>query len=146
MSVIDGGYTIFARRPNYSRKLLGLAKDYVGSTTHLDLIDDILANRPVNPIRYSSFMPEKLVIMDKSKQRVAREYPEEEKETPAIGQQPESFTETETKKGHCIRCNTEIPFNTLVPLCESCYSLWASIATAFMKRSTVTVVVKRKRK
>ena len=132
MSVIDGGYTIFARRPNYSRKLLGLAKDYVGSTTHLDLIDDILANRPVNPIRYSSFMPENYVNMDKSKQRVAREYPEEEeKETLAIGQQPESFIETETKKGHCIRCNTEIPFNTLVPLCESCYSLWAKYSNRF---------------
>lgn len=132
MSVIDGGYTIFAKRPNYSKKFLGLAKDYVGSTTHLDLIDDILANRPVNPIRYSSFMPENYVNMDKSKQRVARKYPEEEgKETPAIIQQPESFTEAETKKGHCIRCNTEIPFNTLVPLCESCYSLWAKYSNRF---------------
>ena len=42
MSVLDSGYTIFAKRPNYNKKFLGLAKDYVGSTVHLDLVDDIL--------------------------------------------------------------------------------------------------------
>ena len=41
MSVLDSGYTIFAKRPNYNKKFLGLAKDYVGSTVHLDLVDDI---------------------------------------------------------------------------------------------------------
>ena len=58
MSVLDSGYTIFAKRPNYNKKFLGLAKDYVGSTVHLDLVDDVLSNREVKPIRYSSFVPE----------------------------------------------------------------------------------------
>lgn len=58
MSVLDSGYTIFAKRPNYNKKFLGLAKDYAGSTVHLDLVDDVLSNREVKPIRYSSFVPE----------------------------------------------------------------------------------------
>lgn len=27
-------------------------------------------------------------------------------------------------KGHCIRCNTQIELNPLVPYCKDCYSIW----------------------
>ena len=121
MSVLDSGYTIFAKRPNYNKKFLGLAKDYVGSTVHLDLVDNMLANREVKPIRYSSFVPENYVNAEK-RQRTERELAPEkvvQKEAP------------QEKKGHCIRCNTEIPLNPLMPLCDSCYPIWAKFGNRF---------------
>ena len=125
MSVLDSGYTIFAKRPNYNKKFLGLAKDYVGSTVHLDLVDNMLANREVKPIRYSSFVPENYVNAEK-RQRTERE--------PA----PEKVVQKEApqeKKGHCIRCNTEIPLNPLMPLCDSCYSIWAKFGNRFYEEN-----------
>ena len=121
MSVLDSGYTIFAKRPNYNKKFLGLAKDYVGSTVHLDLVDNMLANREVKPIRYSSFVPENYVNAEK-RQRTERE--------PA----PEKVVQKEApqeKKGHCIRCNTEIQINPLTPLCDSCCPIWAKFGNRF---------------
>ena len=125
MSVLDSGYTIFAKRPNYNKKFLGLAKDYVGSTVHLDLVDNMLANREVKPIRYSSFVPENYVNAEK-RQRTERE--------PA----PEKIVQEEApqeKKGHCIRCNTEIPLNPLMPLCDSCYPIWAKFGNRFYEEN-----------
>ena len=125
MSVLDSGYTIFAKRPNYSKKFLGLAKDYVGSTVHLDLVDNMLANREVKPIRYSSFVPENYVNAEK-RQRTERE--------PA----PEKIVQEEApqeKKGHCIRCNTEIPLNPQMPLCDSCYPIWAKFGNRFYEEN-----------
>ena len=125
MSVLDSGYTIFAKRPNYNKKFLGLAKDYVGSTVHLDLVDNMLVNREVKPIRYSSFVPENYVNAEK-RQRTERE--------PA----PEKVVQKEApqeKKGHCIRCNTEIPLNPLMPLCDSCYPIWAKFGNRFYEEN-----------
>ena len=125
MSVLDSGYTIFAKRPNYNKKFLGLAKDYVGSTVHLDLVDNMLANREGKPIRYSSFVPENYVNAEK-RQRTERE--------PA----PEKVVQKEApqeKKGHCIRCNTEIPLNPLMPLCDSCYPIWAKFGNRFYEEN-----------
>lgn len=137
MSVLDSGYTIFAKRPNYNKKFLGLAKDYVGSTVHLDLVDDILSNREVKPIRYSSFVPENYVNAE-NRQRTEREpAPEKvvQEEAPQATTeetvQPIAQATTQEKKGHCIRCNTEIPFNPLMPLCESCYPIWAKYGNRF---------------
>ena len=125
MSVLDSGYTIFAKRPNYNKKFLGLAKDYVGSTVHLDLVDNMLANREVKPIRYSSFVPENYVNAEK-RQRTER------------GPAPEKVVQKEApqeKKGHCIRCNTEIPLNPLMPLCDSCYPIWAKFGNRFYEEN-----------
>ena len=137
MSVLDSGYTIFAKRPNYNKKFLGLAKDYVGSTVHLDLVDDVLSNRAVKPIRYSSFVPENYVNAE-NRQRTEREpAPEKavQEETPqAITQeivQPIAQAAPQEKKGHCIRCNKVIPLDPLRPLCYSCYQEWAKYGNRF---------------
>ena len=137
MSVLDSGYTIFAKRPNYNKKFLGLAKDYVGSTIHLDLVDDVLSNRAVKPIRYSSFVPENYVNAE-NRQRTEREpAPEKvvQEEAPqAITQetvQPIAQAAPQEKKGHCIRCNTAIPLDPLRPLCYSCYQEWAKYGNRF---------------
>ncbi len=142
MSVLDSGYTIFAKRPNYNKKFLGLAKDYVGSTVHLDLVDDVLSNREVKPIRYSSFVPENYTHTDNRP-------PVEPESTPEKVVQEDTLTEnlqttppqeapqatSQEKKGHCIRCNTEIPFNPLMPLCNSCYQEWAKSGNRFYEEN-----------
>ena len=137
MSVLDSGYTIFAKRPNYNKKFLGLAKDYVGSTIHLDLVDDVLSNRAVKPIRYSSFVPENYVNAE-NRQRTEREpAPEKvvQEEAPQATTQetvqPIAQAAPQEKKGHCIRCNTAIPLDPLRPLCYSCYQEWAKYGNRF---------------
>ena len=137
MSVLDSGYTIFAKRPNYNKKFLGLAKDYVGSTVHLDLVDDVLSNRAVKPIRYSSFVPENYVNAE-NRQRTEREpAPEKvvQEEAPQATTQetvqPIAQAAPQEKKGHCIRCNTAIPLDPLRPLCYSCYQEWAKYGNRF---------------
>ena len=129
MSVLDSGYTIFAKRPNYNKKFLGLAKDYVGSTVHLDLVDDMLSNREVRPIRYSSFVAENYVNAEK-RQRTERE-PAPER----IISEDSIQKTSQGKKGHCIRCNIEIPFDTAKPLCYNCYQEWAKYGNRFYEEN-----------
>ena len=127
MSVLDSGYTIFAKRPNYNKKFLGLAKDYVGSTVHLDLVDDVLSNREVKPIRYSSFVPENYVNAENRPLAEREPAPERAVET----ETPQENAVQEEKKGHCIRCNTAIPFDSSKPLCDSCYEAWEKFGNRF---------------
>ena len=127
MSVLDSGYTIFAKRPNYNKKFLGLAKDYVGSTVHLDLVDDVLSNREVKPIRYSSFVPENYVNAENRPLAEREPSPERAIET----ETPQENAVQEEKKGHCIRCNTAIPFDPSKPLCNSCYEAWVKFGNRF---------------
>ena len=142
MSVLDSGYTIFAKRPNYNKKFLGLAKDYVGSTVHLDLVNDVLSNREVKPIRYSSFIPENYTHTDNrppvepesTPEKVVQEdTPTENLQTTPPQEAPQATSQE--KKGHCIRCNTEIPFNPLMPLCNSCYQEWAKSGNRFYEEN-----------
>ena len=127
MSVLDSGYTIFAKRPNYNKKFLGLAKDYVGSTVHLDLVDDVLSNKEVKPIRYSSFVPENYVNAENRPLAEREPSPERAIET----ETPQENAVQEEKKGHCIRCNTAIPFDPSKPLCDSCYEAWVKFGNRF---------------
>ena len=127
MSVLDSGYTIFAKRPNYNKKFLGLAKDYAGSTVHLDLVDDVLSNREVKPIRYSSFVPENYVNAENRPLAEREPAPERAVET----ETPQENAVQEEKKGHCIRCNTAIPFDPSKPLCDSCYEAWVKFGNRF---------------
>ena len=127
MSVLDSGYTIFAKRPNYNKKFLGLAKDYVGSTVHLDLVDDVLSNREVKPIRYSSFVPENYANAENRPLGERESASERAIET----ETPQENAVQEEKKGHCIRCNTAIPFDPSKPLCDSCYEAWVKFGNRF---------------
>lgn len=127
MSVLDSGYTIFAKRPNYNKKFLGLAKDYAGSTVHLDLVDDVLSNREVKPIRYSSFVPENYANAENRPLAEREPTPERAVET----ETPQENAVQEEKKGHCIRCNTAIPFDPSKPLCDSCYKAWVKFGNRF---------------
>ena len=127
MSVLDSGYTIFAKRPNYNKKFLGLAKDYVGSTVHLDWVDDVLSNREVKPIRYSSFIPENYINAENRPLAKREPSPERAIET----ETPQENAVQEEKKGHCIRCNTAIPFDPSKPLCDSCYEAWVKFGNRF---------------
>ncbi|ACU93626.1 hypothetical protein Coch_2082 [Capnocytophaga ochracea DSM 7271] len=127
MSVLDSGYTIFAKRPNYNKKFLGLAKDYAGSTVHLDLVDDVLSNREVKPIRYSSFVPENYANAENRPPAEREPTSERAIET----ETPQENAVQEEKKGHCIRCNTAIPFDPSKPLYNSCYEEWVKFGNRF---------------
>ena len=58
ISVIDSGYTVFAKRPHYNNGILGFNKKCVGTTVHLNLLDDVIAERSIRPVRFSSLIAE----------------------------------------------------------------------------------------
>lgn len=104
LNIIDKeGKTLYVKRPNYLRKYFGLAKDYVGATVHLNLLEEIWRGKNIKDIKqinYTSFLSENYVNEDKKEKKVV------------------------TKVGHCVRCNVEIPFNTNYPLCRNCFIEW----------------------
>ncbi|MDO4229616.1 MAG: phospholipase D-like domain-containing protein [Capnocytophaga sp.] len=110
MEIMDSGYTIFVKRPNYDKKMFGLVKNYVGSSIQLNLVENCLMNKKIEKIRYSSFSAENYVNIDKTKQRIKRE---------------NKLEPIELKKGYCIRCNTRIAYDTNTALCSACFSVWA---------------------
>ncbi|MFJ1364953.1 hypothetical protein ACILDU_00720 [Capnocytophaga canimorsus] len=120
MEIMNTGYTIFVKRPNYSKKMFGLVKDYVGSTIHLDLVESCLMNRKMDKIKYSSFSAENYVNTDKTKQRIKRE---------------DKSESVQHRSGYCIRCNTEIYFNPMAPLCERCFSVWADFQNPYYREN-----------
>ena len=98
------GKTIFVKRPNYRKKYFGLLKDLVGFTIHLNLFEEIWNGKglkDLKKINYTSFPKENYVNKSNEIEIISKK-----------------------KKGHCIRCNTEILFNKYMPLCKRCFYQW----------------------
>ena len=116
--VEDEGFTVFVKRPKYKKKFLGIGKDYVGSEIELNLIQNISNGEDIKRIKLSEFRNEKYVNIALKDIRVDREsiaeytYLDTKKPDP-------------NKKGHCIRCQRQIPLDLDKPLCWSCYNIWA---------------------
>ena len=53
MDIIDSGYTVFVKRPYYGINFLGFGKKYTGDAVYLNLLDDVMANRSIEHVRYS---------------------------------------------------------------------------------------------
>ena len=120
--ILKDGYAVFARRPNYKKKFLGLAKDYVGSTTEWDIIDDLVSNRKYEKHNIFEFLDrEKFVAFDKSP-KPARQFDQDQYEVQNV-----KNTSNEGS-AYCIRCRTELSYNTDRPYCYSCYQVWVNYA------------------
>lgn len=114
-SIIEnGGYTVFVKRPKYKKKFL-IGKDYVGSETELDIIQDLSQGKNITKISPSEFLNEKFVNSEFKTERVKREELSEEEYNNSTSVQQD---------GHCIRCKKSIPLDLEKPLCYSCYEIW----------------------
>ncbi|KOF02928.1 hypothetical protein OB69_08785 [Roseivirga seohaensis subsp. aquiponti] len=118
--ILKDGYAVFARKPNFKKKLFGLAKDYVGSTTEWDIIDDLVYNRRLEPHNIFEFLDkEKFVKFDQSP-RPKRQIQEDQFNVQKFKNRIDEHT------GHCIRCNSDINYSVDKPYCYSCYQIWAN--------------------
>lgn len=118
--ILKDGYAVFARRPNYKKKLLGLAKDYVGSTIEWDIIEDLVNNRRLQRHNIFEFLDrEKFVTFNKSP-KPKRQIADDQYSVQKVREQ-RNFN-----GGYCIRCSEEISLNVEKPYCYSCYQVWAS--------------------
>ncbi|MDU8886320.1 phospholipase D family protein [Yeosuana sp. MJ-SS3] len=71
MKILAENYTVFIRRPNYKKKLLG--KDYLGSDTILDLTDELLNGGLKTRHCVFNFMDETYSDEVKISERISRE-------------------------------------------------------------------------
>jgi hypothetical protein len=71
MKILKKNYTIFVRRPNYKKKILG--KDYIGSHTLLDYTDDLLNGILPKKRSVFEFLNETFSNVVTSTERLSRE-------------------------------------------------------------------------
>lgn len=122
--VEEEGYTIFVRRPKYEKKSI-FVKNYVGSDTELNYIDDLIKFGQVNKRKLSDFTNEKYVnsaLKDQRKSREEYQIVNDNKQNKIIH-----------SKGYCIRCKTSIKLDLEKPLCWDCYKIWSVYEDPFYK-------------
>lgn len=71
MKVLSKSYTIFVRRPNYKKKLLG--KDYLGSETRLDLTKELVTGNLSNKVSVFDYMEESYVNVQENNEVLTRD-------------------------------------------------------------------------
>lgn len=101
--VEEHGYTIFVKRPKYRKKYL-LIKDYVGSDTELDLINELINYGKVKKKKLSDFRNEKYVNAALKEDRKAVD--DYNKNNITVDQ-----SKIKEQNGYCIRCRTNINLN-----------------------------------
>lgn len=77
MKILRENYTIFIKRPVYKKKFLG--KDYIGSDTQLDIIDQLLKGKLPEKRNVFDFINETYLDVEESQKRLSREEFDEKK-------------------------------------------------------------------
>lgn len=117
--ILKEGYAVYARKPSFKKKYMGLSKDYVGSTTEWDCIESLVYN--INFPRHDIFE-----FMDKEKfvdfETVARPMRDGNEEQYKVKQVKEQVTHY--NNGYCLRCRAEIDRNPNRPYCRDCFHSW----------------------
>ncbi len=106
--IIDNSQEVFRKVPEYESKFLGITKKYIGSKVELNNLDEYFGNKKRE---YGSSAPKN--------------------QPSGWGSGYQSNAVKSNAPGYCIRCESEIPFNTNIPYCNKCYSTWQQ----FGKRS-----------
>lgn len=121
--ILKDGYAVFARRPNYKKKLLGLAKDYVGSTVEWDIIEDLVNNRRLERHNIFEFLDREKFVTFNQSPKPKRQMSEHQYNVQKVKDRHSSAVD-----GYCIRCKEQIELNTDKPYCYNCFRIWASYA------------------
>ena len=120
--IIEKNYTVFVRIPTFKKKIIG--KDYIGSVTKYDVIDELIRTGKVPKKNIFDFEEEGIInIFGKKGDRLSRE--EFEKQEELIEEKEKVHIEPPLKRdsnGFCIRCKKFIPLDPLHPYCYECYN------------------------
>lgn len=110
MRLIDENNVIFVRQPQYKKKLLG--KDYMGSVTSHDSINELVKNGNTINKKLSDFSDLEYINVIINP-RVSREDFEK--------QENKKQVKSKTNTGVCIECGKKIKQNPKFPYCNKCY-------------------------
>ena len=125
IDVVSKGLAVFARVPKYKKKMLGLAKDYVGSETKWDVTEQLLNGYSFEEHNIFDFLDEDKFVSADLKKKPKREEFSAEPQIKGIGEENQL-----PEHGFCIRCSKEIDYDPNRPFCYECYSIWAQWGNA----------------
>lgn len=119
--ILRAGYAIYARKPSFQKKYLGLSKNYVGSEVVWDCIDELVENRHLEHYDIFEFMSQEKFVEFKGRNRPHRDINDEQYAVKKVREDHILF-----KGGYCIRCKTQIGHDPARPYCWGCYQSWVN--------------------
>jgi hypothetical protein len=118
-NVLKEGYAVYARRPSFKKKLLGFAKNYVGSTTEWDCIEDLVYNQKFTQHNIFEFMDQQKFVDFQTEAKPVRDSNEEQYRVKKVREDSKDYD-----GGYCIRCRANLSHNPSRPYCRDCYQSW----------------------
>jgi hypothetical protein len=144
MAVANAHDVVFAKRPVFKMRgkvlsVFGGGKDYMEPTVVVDVMEQLLNNRPYPKSLLANLPKEVEFSQTLAQVRPTRQEVEEPrpKLDPALFRKEESTSSTSSRQyntfsaptssnqGYCIRTGAEIPFNPERPYCYQAYKTWA---------------------
>ena len=123
--IFEKSEVIYLKKPQYSKKLFGLTKEYQQSVILFDETKSFFKGNNYESKHYGEFNLESETFIEKKfdakPQRDEVNNKQIEKE---IKKNPFEFKKKEQKLGYCIRTGVEIPFNPQQPLCLEAWKEW----------------------
>lgn len=120
---------IFLKKPVYSKKLLGLSKQYQQSKVIYDITNDFFDNK--THITETKLLKDfdlgiETIIEKKYSTKPERVETATRTNTKKTFQQTNAYKKTKVEQeiGYCIRTGEEIPFNPERPFCYNAYKSW----------------------
>ncbi|MEO9511609.1 MAG: phospholipase D family protein [Flavobacteriaceae bacterium] len=107
--IYEKSHVIFLRRPQYKKKMLGLAKEYRNSPVLFDISKDFFNDHNYKTKSLSEFDFESLSDVDKAYNKKPKR---------------ENESELEPEFGFCIRTGEKIPYNPHKPFSYSAFKTW----------------------
>lgn len=119
LDIIEDNYTVFIRIPNFKKKLLG--KDYIGSETKYDVIQDLVEKGVVPKKSILDFEHEVISkAYNHSGPRISREE-FEENSNESSSNNGMAVEVIEKRDGYCVFCGLRIKLNPRKSYCQICY-------------------------
>jgi len=108
---------VYLKKPQYSKKLFGLSKQYEQSNVVFDVSEDFFSGNNYESKMLTDFDLEVETSLEKKFEIKPQRY--DDKST-----SNESVAKDEKSTGYCIRTGIEIPYNPEQPLCISAWRTW----------------------
>lgn len=105
--ILEKSHVVYLKKPQYKKKMFGLAKSFQNTTVLFDVSDDFFKEHDYEIKTLSEFDYENLSDVDK-----------------VYNKKPKRENEIEPKFGFCIRTGEQIPYNPERPFSYYAYKTW----------------------
>ncbi|WP_298420039.1 phospholipase D family protein [uncultured Kordia sp.] len=121
--IFEKSEVVFLKRPRYKKKMFGLTKSYLDSSTIFDISDSFFRGEKYDSKSLCEFENEHITDIDKvfNKKPQRQDRSEQKKSTASRYQRKEK----KQFHGFCIRTGEQIPFNPERPFSYNAYKTWS---------------------